>query len=65
MLIAASSRAESLPPDTKTLERISVTVEPGLLNPVRQTNAEGRLILTGYYSDDWKSVFRCWTAACA
>ena len=26
-------------------------VEPALLNPVRQTNAEGRLILTAYYSD--------------
>ena len=39
----------------RTLEHISVEVEPKVLNPVRRTNAVGKLILTAIYADGSKS----------
>ncbi len=36
---------------TRTLERISVAVDPKVLTPLRKTNTTGRLTLTAFYKD--------------
>ena len=48
--IATASPAVSHP-GQKTLERLTLSVDPKVLNPVREKKARGKLTLTGFYSD--------------
>ena len=42
----------------KTLERLTLSVDPKVLHPVREKNARGKLTLTGFYSDGSQRCLR-------
>jgi len=50
--------AQTTSSGAKTLERIGVEIDPKVLTPVRQTNATGRLTLTGFYVDGSQRTLR-------
>ncbi len=57
----ASGQAPPLavPSGAKPLERISVTIDKQVLNPVREKNASGRLTLTAFYADGSQRTLPC------
>jgi hypothetical protein len=42
----------------KTLERLTLSVDPKVLNPVRERKARGKLTLIGFYSDGSQRILR-------
>lgn len=62
-LASHSALAQRPLPHAKQLDHIQIEVEPKLLNPLRATNAVGRLRLTGVYTDASSGRIDLWLAS--
>jgi hypothetical protein len=51
------------PAGEKRLERLELSVEPKVLNPIRSRRVSGKIIITGFYSEGSQRRLRPWEAA--